>query len=328
LLLISAGGKLGESIMAVRLSVIVCTYNRADLLGEALESLARQTADPSTYEILVVDNNSTDRTLQLSRDFIASHATCRVMTEFAQGLSHARNRGYREACAPWVAYMDDDAKAYPDFVERILYIIDQYPFDAVGGMFLPWYKYGKPKWFRDTYASNGRLLDQVGVLEKSYISGGVSAFKKSVLETCGGFPTDMGMTGCTIAYGEETLLQTRMRQKGYSIGFDPQLRIEHVVNTYKLSLWWLVKAEYYHGLAFWAAYGEMVSWRRIIKRAFELLIFPCTKSRIFTPRLWCESDYYIQNWAFDMAQPLAENLGIITSGIKELLGRTRPVKPQ
>ncbi len=88
------------------------------------------------------------------------------MTEFAQGLSHARNRGYREAQAAWVAYMDDDAKAYPDFVERILYITDQYPFDAVGGMFLPWYKYGKPKWFRDTYASNGRLLDQVGILEK------------------------------------------------------------------------------------------------------------------------------------------------------------------
>ncbi len=82
----------------------------------------------------------------------------------------------------------------------------------------------------------------------------------------------MGMTGSRIAYGEETLLQTKMRQKGYSIGFDPQLRIEHVVNTYKLSLWWLIKAEYYHGLAFWAAYGEMVSWRRIIKRALELLI--------------------------------------------------------
>ncbi len=133
---------------------------------------ARQTADPLTYEILVVDNNSTDRTLQVSQDFTVSHATCRVMTEFAQGLSHARNRGYREARPPGSPIWMMMQKAYPDFVERILYIIDQYPFDAVGGMFLPWYKYGKPKWFRDTYASNGRLLDQVGVLEKKYISGG------------------------------------------------------------------------------------------------------------------------------------------------------------
>jgi glycosyltransferase involved in cell wall biosynthesis len=314
--------------MPIKLSVVVCTYNRADLLMEALQSLAGQTVDASLYEILVVDNNSTDGTLQLASSFASRHVNWRVVAEPSQGLSYARNRGYREAQADWVAYMDDDAKAYPNFIERILYLIDQYHFDAVGGMFLPWYKYGKPKWFCDAYASNGMLLDQVGILEKSYISGGVSAFKKSVLEDCGGFPTDMGMSGSKVAYGEETLLQTSMRVKGYSIGFDPLLRIEHVVNPYKLSLRWLVKAEYCHGLAFWAAYGEKVSWRRIVKRSIELLIFPLTKGRKLTPRLWREKDYYIQNWAFDMAQPLAINLGIIISGIRKIVGRTGTDKAQ
>jgi hypothetical protein len=138
----------------------------------------------------------------------------------------------------------------------------------------------------------------------------------------------MGLIGKELAYGEETLLQTKMRQKGYSIGFDPLLRVGHVVNAYKLSLWWLVKAEYCHGLA-WSAYGDKASWQLIMKKSFDLLISPLKKrSRKFTLQLWSERDYYIQNWAFDMAQPLAINLGIIISGIKELVGRARLRKAQ
>lgn len=105
----------------IAVSVIVCTFNRETLLPGALESLARQSADTSRYEIVIVNNNATDRTDRLCRTFVESHPTLNTtyVTEPRQGLSHARNRGIAEAKGRFITYIDDDAIATPEFVEKI-----------------------------------------------------------------------------------------------------------------------------------------------------------------------------------------------------------------
>ncbi|MGD8380729.1 MAG: glycosyltransferase, partial [Syntrophobacterales bacterium] len=95
----------------IKISVIVCTYNRAELLGGTLRTLCHQTLDTSEYEVIVVDNNSTDNTREVVDEFCRRSSNVRYCFEPQQGLSHARNQGLQEAKGKYVAYIDDDARA-------------------------------------------------------------------------------------------------------------------------------------------------------------------------------------------------------------------------
>ena len=97
-----------------RITVAVCTYNRAGLLEECLESLVNQTADANTFEVIVVNNGSTDQTQQVAQQFTRQHSTFHVVIENKPGLSHARNLAFRNARSNWISYIDDDTKAFPN----------------------------------------------------------------------------------------------------------------------------------------------------------------------------------------------------------------------
>src|SRR5437868_5644614 len=101
--------------MATALSVVLCTYNRAERVGAALDALLRQKGDVE-YEIVVIDNNSTDDTENVVRSIAASGGAGRVRYVFEgrQGLSHARNCGIRASHAPIVAFTDDDVRVNDD----------------------------------------------------------------------------------------------------------------------------------------------------------------------------------------------------------------------
>src|SRR5712671_6825521 len=103
-----------------RISVIIATHNRADLLAIALKSLARQTIPPAEYEVIVVDNASSDQTPAVVRQMSPAMPQVRYVFEERLGLSWARNAGLEAARAPYVAYLDDDAKAEPEWLEALL----------------------------------------------------------------------------------------------------------------------------------------------------------------------------------------------------------------
>src|SRR6185295_19406533 len=93
------------------ISVIICTYNRDKFIGEALTCLAKQTLPAENFEIIVVDNRSTDNTAAIAKKFIADHQELRAryVMEPHKGLSFARNRGIAEARASIITFIDDDA---------------------------------------------------------------------------------------------------------------------------------------------------------------------------------------------------------------------------
>src|SRR5437867_1570833 len=139
----------GTPMASPLVSVIVCTYNRAALLASCLESLVAQTLAAERYEIIVVDNGSTDRTQAVACDFAQCYGTVKVVLEPRLGVSHARNTGIRHAQADYLAFIDDDARALPDWVERILAAFaetDPPPF-VVGGQIMPLYEHPPPTWF-------------------------------------------------------------------------------------------------------------------------------------------------------------------------------------
>ena len=101
-------------------SVIVCTYNRAVLLERLLQSLSALKAEPEQFEIIVVDNNSTDETRHIAESFENPRIQFNYFFEARQGLSHARNRGWQEAKGEYVAFLDDEFTVPENWMAKAL----------------------------------------------------------------------------------------------------------------------------------------------------------------------------------------------------------------
>jgi glycosyltransferase involved in cell wall biosynthesis len=306
------------------ISIIVCTYNRANILKYTLQSLVDQTAAKNLYEVIVINNNSTDETEEIAQKFATKYNNFYALQENEQGLSHARNRGFKEATTDYIAYLDDDTKASKDYVERMIWVIKNYDFDAFGGRYVPWYLYDKPRWFKDEYASNGYKLKEIGELKTGFIDGGVMVFKKNVLEPLGGFPTDIGMKAKRVAYGEETNVQVKMRKKGLKIGFDPDLVVEHLVANYKGSIFWFFKSSYTSGRDAWVIFEINPSLSKIYKRVFSIWYVLGKNLFNFTPKL-IQNDYYFPNWCIDVISPFLYQIGSILSAMKILAHPTKRI---
>ena len=115
-------------------TVIICTYNRADWLREAIESLGKLETDGFTYEILVVDNASTDHTKDVVTE-VAANVACsvRYVMESEPGVSFARNRGVEESNSTWIAFFDDDELAEPVWLLELLASAEKHQVKCVGG---------------------------------------------------------------------------------------------------------------------------------------------------------------------------------------------------
>ena len=306
--------------MNPKLTVIVCTYNRGDLITETLPTLFNQDVSQNHFKVIIVNNNSTDHTSDILQKFSAENSNLTVVEEKKQGLSHAKNTGMRHTETDWIVYLDDDAKVPVDFIRKALSNIDSSKFSCFGGVYLPWYKYGKPKWYKDNYSSNSNKLVEFGVLKTDYISGGIMAIKKNLLLKYDGFSTAVGMKGKNIAYGEETLLQIKLRQDGYEIGYDPNWIIYHLVGKYKLSIWWFLKSSYASGKDSWIVYQLQPSIGKLflyLFRSVKLFFINLYKSTIKL----LNSDYYVQNWTIDLLRPTVIMQGQIVGGIKLILNK-------
>ena len=307
--------------MPPRLSLIICTYHRARLLTHCLEALAAQEPVDEPWELLVIDNNSPDDTRQVTEEFLARHPhlSGRCLTEPQQGLSHARNRGYREARADWVLYLDDDAKPRPDLLQRALWLINRAQYQIVGGVYLPWYHYGRPYWYQDRYASNALPYTELTVPPSNYVAtGGVMLWDTSLLEALGGFDPRGGMVGKQLAYGEETYLQARARARGVAVAYDPNLVIYHVVMEQKLHVDYFFRSYFAAGRD--AVLGEQVGTGpgALLTQLLLGLGVMSKDLLLYTPRL-LRPDYYRENWLIDVFRKMAKRLGSVYTAL--LLGR-------
>lgn len=132
------------------ISVIVCTYNRSESLRRTLVSLAQLQAPSDTpWELLVVDNNSTDETAEVVETFSRS-SSFPVRYAFAgnKGLSHARNEGIRVARGDIIAFTDDDVTVDSRWLWELQRIFDQFGCMAIGGKIIPVWTSPKPSWLK------------------------------------------------------------------------------------------------------------------------------------------------------------------------------------
>jgi len=95
----------------ILVSVIVCTYNREHYIERNLDSLSKQSLSVENYEIIIINNNSTDNTESICKSFIDNHPELQIASfnEHNQGHSYARNKGIQESKGEYLAFIDDDA---------------------------------------------------------------------------------------------------------------------------------------------------------------------------------------------------------------------------
>jgi len=250
----TSGEVVKDLAASVVLSVVVCTYNRPNLLREALTSLAKQTLLSDQFEVLVVDNNSPDDSAAIAAGFCASVGNFRYIWEEQQGLSCARNRGLREAVGRYIAYMDDDAKAAVDWCEKIVNAFEKVQPEpvAVGGKILPWYEVSPPQWFSDDFEIRTRGEQSRFLAEdngRDGFSGSNMAFPRDLLLSFGGFSLDFGMLGDHLRMGEETELFRRLWDRHPLFWYDPDIYVWHFVPENKLSINYRVKRSFSCGQA-------------------------------------------------------------------------------
>lgn len=224
-------------------SVVVCTYNRANLLNEAIASLCQQNLEPTEYEIIVVDNNSCDRTPDVVRGFSNRYPQIRYCFEPQQGLTHARNRGWHEAKGAYVAYVDDDCRMPKQWLNLAKDILIAISPDIFGGPYFPCYCSPKPKWFKDAYGSF-ELSDKPRYLSQNeYLSEGNLFIRRAIFEVVGGFDTNFGSVGDQPGYGDGAVLFKLVRSKlpNSLFYYEPKLYVYHLVRAEKMSILWLVQ---------------------------------------------------------------------------------------
>lgn len=251
--------------MPVRISAVICTYNRSELLKGAIESLISQTLPEEKYEILVVDNNSTDNTKKVIDSF-KNKKNLRYLFEKKIGLSFARNCGQSNAHGQYICYIDDDAKAEKHFLERILYSFDEITPKpvSVGGRILPFYLDKKPIWFKDEYemrskGDTARFLKTDGS-EDLYFSGSNFSLLVEVIRDTGLFDVIYGMQGKKNGLGDEVEFFKRLHKKFGSncyLYYDPKIIVFHCANKKNFSWRWHFKRNYVSGKTMIRMRGRM-----------------------------------------------------------------------
>ncbi|MEJ2643562.1 MAG: glycosyltransferase [Gammaproteobacteria bacterium] len=228
------------------ISVIVCTFNRADNLPECVAHLDRQQGLTGVeWEVVIVDNNSTDDTADVVRDLQSgSTTTIRYVFEAEQGLSAARNRGIAEAASPYLCFIDDDIRVEPQWLRAVFDGFAQHSADAVGGRILVQTKTPLPAWINDDmrgflghrdFGSEPHYMD--GITEFPF--GGNMALSRRIIEQVGGFDTRMGRKGEgktreELFKGEETDYFQRVAATGGRLYYAPDATVHHKILPHQL----------------------------------------------------------------------------------------------
>ena len=219
----------------MKISAIISTFNRDSFLPGLFDSLKDQTLSHDQFEIIIVNNNSTDSTEKLSLGFIdnSNGIKVRYFTEPNQGLSFARNRGIKESAGVLVTFIDDDALPAKDFLEKTVLFFDEHPeAGAAGGKILLRFMDKKPGWynrFLSPLLGYFNYGDRTRIFRSNYFRGSNMTFRRSLFDTFTPFDTRLGRFGTVLTGGEEKELFYRLKNKGVSLWYIADAVVYHLV---------------------------------------------------------------------------------------------------
>jgi glucosyl-dolichyl phosphate glucuronosyltransferase len=220
----------------VRISVILCTYNRHLYLKKALESLACSVLPGSTdWEVIVVDNRSSDQTPDVVKEFATQYpGRFRYVPEPKQGKSHALNTGIRQSRGDVLAFVDDDATVEPGWLWNLTKALNDGDWAGAGGRTRLGESLSLPRWLAlsgpcdlgGVLAAQFDLGDEPGQLDKAPY-GVNMAYRKTMFEKYGGFRTDLGPRPGSEIRNEDTEFGNRLLAAGERLRYEPSAIVYH-----------------------------------------------------------------------------------------------------
>ena len=233
------------------ISVVICAYTeeRWHELVAAVESVKQQSFPPKEI-IVVIDHNPS--LAELAGTVLKDEVL--VENNNPRGLSGARNCGIKAATGDVIAFLDDDALASPDWLERLIPHYENPKIMGVGGKIEPIYLKGRPTWFPEEFdwvvGCTYRGLPETIATVRNLIGCNMS-FRRDVLELTGGFKTEVGRIGERPVGDEETELCIRSSQqiKDGILLYDPKARVRHRVPAERANWHYLVQRCYSEGLS-------------------------------------------------------------------------------
>jgi len=287
------------------ITVCLVTHNRPHYVRSCLESLRAQSVGLHAFDVIVVDSCGTPETGAALRAMVATLPNARLLRVDRPGASAARNLGAESSNSNFLAYLDDDALAMPDWVERIQAVIQEHdPWPGVlGGKVLPVWEKPLPDWWPDSLRGVLSIIEWEGRGE--FRSAAIPAWlepygvnmvvqRKPLLEM-GGFADRLGRFAGLLLSDEDVQVAWKLQDRGHSAWYDSRMVVRHQIQATRMNPEWLLKRLYWQG-ASTVATRRMLGqpgqvWREFPRRlAVELLtafagLVPASSTRLL-PLRW------------------------------------------
>ena len=263
----------------LNISLVICTYNRAEILKITLPFLLKlKQPEKTKMEIIIIDNNSSDDTKSFVTQFIQENNSLTEIKYFfegKQGVSHARNTGYEYAKGDYVCYLDDECILPEEWLNVAVNTIRDSNPAILGG---PYYGRFLPgvtsSWCKESFGDSYILKHDLpnGPLHNKNVSEGNMIIRKDIFKKIGSFDVEYGMTGSKIAYGEGDEFQRRLREAltDEVVWYNPELFVWHLIRNEKISIFYLFREALIRGQSI-AGFSQVKSLKSIIRSPILLL---------------------------------------------------------
>jgi len=264
----------------IMLSVIIPTRNRSNLLRNLIKSLKHQTLSQDEFEILVIDNGSTDNTKAVAESFFSDFKNIKYFMEEKPGLHEGRHRGLREAASEILVYCDDDIEPFQKWLEAIKNSFIDPEVVLVGGKNLPKWEVKPPKWIKDWYEEGneyGKCLGYLSVLDfgnelmefdPNFVWGCNFSIRKQTLIDAGGFHPDSMPEELKFYRGDGESHVTRwIKAKRKKSVYNPQASVYHFVPKSRMTLKYFKKRAFNQGIS--DSFSYMREKGTVVKKTIE-----------------------------------------------------------
>ncbi|MBP7652817.1 glycosyltransferase family 2 protein [Candidatus Dependentiae bacterium] len=283
------------------LSVIIPTFNRAHYLDITLDSLLNQTLSYEKFEIIIVDNGSTDNTKEISDSYKTKFSHLKYIYEPKAGLHNARHCGLKNAVSDILVYADDDIKAFPAWLESVMKSFQDENTVLVGGNNFPEFEEQPPDWISGLWEKSyyGKSMGYLSLIEFGnkkkeipayYVWGCNFAVRKQIVYDAGGFHPDAFPANYIKFRGDgESTVTNYIMQKKLKTFFVPEASVYHIIPASRLTLDYFKKRSYQQGIT--DAYRK-IRTEYFKKNNLDIDVF---KNRISFWKLIKSKQYEIKN---------------------------------
>ena len=244
------------------LSVIIPTRNRVSLLKNALFSITKQTFPSDQFEVIVVDNGSTDETAEICEEYKSKLPGFQRIYDECPGLHVGRHLGLKHARGEILVYADDDIEAFPTWLEGIAEAFEDKDVALVGGKNLPKFETEPPDWLMKMWLQahpEGKVLGSLSILDlgdsikdinPSYVFGCNFSIRKSILlETDGFHPDAMPQELIKYRGDGESYVSRYVLEKGYKTLYHPKVSVYHLVSKERMTSKYFYHRSYIQGIS-------------------------------------------------------------------------------